>query len=157
MTNIASKKIENLPIEDIVERVKRGGVFPDPVIYQYYRNLLQRKLVINDGIDESSLEMITLPLLEMDNDGSGKPIEICLNTHGGSVYDGLSICNIIDGLKTPTTITVVTYAFSMGGLILMAGFNNPNIKKRCYPFSVGLIHAGEISFGGNANSVRDFF
>ena len=148
---------EYLTIEEIAASVQKMGSFPDQVRYQYYKNLLNRRLLINDSIDSTLLETVTLPLLEMDSDGSGQPIEILLNTNGGSIYDGLSLCNVIDGLKTPTTITVITYAFSMGGLILMAGFNNPQVRKRCYPYSVGLIHAGNVNLGGNSNSVKDFF
>ena len=91
---------------------------PDPVTYQYYKNLKDRKIIINDQIDASIVEMVMIPLLEMDNDGTGRPIEIILNTVGGSLFDGATLCNIIDNLKSPTTITVMTYAYSMGSIIL---------------------------------------
>lgn len=110
-----------IDINDLIERTKLAQVFPDPIIFQYYNYLCQRKIVINDQIDAGTLEYVTLPLLEMDNDGTNKPIEILLSTRGGSTFDGLSLCDIIDQLKTPTTITVMTYAFSMGALVLMGG------------------------------------
>lgn len=98
-----------------------------------------------------------LPLLEMDNDGTGEPINIVLNTLGGSLFDGATLCNIIDNLKTPTTITVFTYAYSMGSILLMAGYNNPNVKKRCYKHSTALLHAGSSYLEGDSMSVKDQF
>ena len=133
------------------------GTLPDPCIYQYYKNLLDRRIIINDQIDATLLETVILPLLEMDNDGTGKPIEIILCTVGGSLFDGLTLCNIIDNLKCPTTITVATYAYSMGSIILMAGYNNPNVKKICYEFSTALLHAGSSYLEGNSSSVKDQF
>lgn len=130
---------------------------PNPVMFQYYKNLKNRKIIINDQIDSSLLETVIIPLLEMDNDGTGEPIEIILNTVGGSLFDGLPLCNIIDNLKTPTTITVITYAYSMGGIILMAGYNNPNVKKRCYKYSTALLHAGSSYLEGNSSAVKDQF
>ena len=93
----------------------------------------------------------------MDNDGTGKKITIYINTNGGSVYDGLCLCNIIEGLKTKTEIIVLGYAYSMGSIILMSGKNNPNVTRKCYPFSTALIHGGSAYVGGTASQVKDYF
>lgn len=128
-----------------------------PATYQYYKNLEERRIVLNEQIDADILETLIIPLMQMDNDGSGKPIEIILSSPGGSVYDGLVACNIIDNLKTPTTIIVMGYAWSMAGLLLAAGYNNPNVKKVCYPFSTALFHAGSTYLEGSTNIVKDTF
>ena len=141
---------------DLGELLNKGSL-PDPVMYQYYKNLNNRKIVINDAIGAEIVEMVILPLLEMDNDGSGEPIEIVLCTCGGSLFDGMALCDVIDNIKCPTTITVITYAYSMGGIILMAGFNNPNVKKRCYKHSTALLHAGSTYLEGHSSSVKDQF
>ena len=142
---------------DLDELLENGSSLPDPIIYQYYNKLNERKIVINEGIGSGIVETVIIPLLEMDNDGTEKPIEIILNTHGGSLFDGMALCDVIDNLKTPTTITVYTYAYSMGGIILAAGFNNPNVKKRCYKHSTALFHAGSSYLEGNSTSVKDQF
>lgn len=139
----------------IVKEAEESSNLPNQIDYQYYRNLAKRKLIINNQLSADLLELVILPLLEMDNDGSDEDIEIILNTNGGSVYDSFSLCNVIDNLKTPTTITVITYAFSMGSIILMAGYNNPKVTKQCYPYSFGLIHPGTTFLEGNASSVKD--
>lgn len=86
-----------------------------PATYQYYKNLKNRTIIINDQITADIVESVMLPPIEMDNDGTGKPITIRLSTVGGSLFDGITLCDIIDKLKTPTTIVVQTYAYSMGG------------------------------------------
>lgn len=128
-----------------------------PAIYQYYKNLQNRTIVINEQISSDIVESAMLPLIEMDNDGTGEPIIIRLSTVGGSLFDGITLCDIIDSLKTPTTIIVQTYAYSMGGIILMAGYNNPNVKKVCYKHSTALLHAGSTYLEGNSSSVKDQF
>ena len=142
---------------DINELIQQLSSSADPVMYQYFKNLKNRKLVINEDISEASIETIVLPLLEMDNDGTGEKITIYLNTNGGDVSVGLTICNIIENLKTPTDIILLSNAYSMGSLILMAGYNNPNVTRKCYPFSTGLIHSGSTYIGGQSNAVKDFF
>ena len=148
-----NKEILEIPLKDL----GLDNSLPDPVMYQYYKNLKNRKIIINDQIGADIVEMVMIPLLDMDNDGTGKPIEIILNTVGGSLFDGASLCNIIDELKCPTTITVMTYAYSMGSIILMSGKNNPNVTRKCYPFSTALIHGGSAYVGGTASQVKDYF
>ena len=128
-----------------------------PATYQCYKNLKNRTIIINDQISADIVESVMIPLLEMDNDGTGKPITILLSTVGGSLFDGITLCDIIDNLKTPTTIKVMTYAYSMGGIILMSGYNNPNVKKVCYKHSTALLHAGSTYLEGNSSSVKDQF
>jgi ATP-dependent Clp protease protease subunit len=128
-----------------------------PATYQYYKCLNERKIIINDEITSDIVENYILPLLEWDNDGTGNPIDIILNSCGGSVFDGLVLCNIIEKLKTPTTITVLGYAYSMAGLILLSGANNKNVFRKCYEFSTGLIHSGQSCLEGSTSIVKDTF
>ena len=63
---------------DLDGLLENGSSLPDPIIYQYYNKLNERKIVINEGIGSGIVETVIIPLLEMDNDGTGKPIEIIL-------------------------------------------------------------------------------
>lgn len=128
-----------------------------PVTYQYYKNLAKRTIIFNDQVSADVVESVIVPLLEWDNDGTGKEINILISSVGGSVFDGLVLCDVIDRLKTKTKITVLGYTYSMAGLILMAGFNNPNVTKVCYPFSSALIHSGSSYIEGATNIVKDTF
>lgn len=124
---------------------------------EFEKLLKERKILINDIISESTIDKVVMPLLRMDNDESGEKIIIYINTNGGSVYDGLCLCNIIEKLKTKTDVIVLGYAYSMGSLILMAGKNNPNVTRYCYPFSTALIHGGSSYIGGTSSQVKDYF
>ena len=124
---------------------------------EYNRLLEERKILINDIISENTIEKVVMPLLRMDNDGSGKKITIYINTNGGSVYDGLVLCDIIEHLKTETEVIVLGYAYSMGSIILMSGKNNPHVIRKCYPFSTALIHGGSAYISGSSSQVKDYF
>ena len=130
---------------------------PDPVTYQYYKNLKNRKIIINEEIGDSLLETATLPFIEMDNDGTGNPIEIIISTVGGEIYSGFNLVDQIEKAKSPVTIHIMSMAASMGFLIAMAGKNNPNVKTVCHPFSVGLLHSGSQYMEGSAHAVKDTF
>lgn len=146
----------NITIEDLIEMLKPKGL-PDPIIYQYYKNLENRKIIINEQIGDTLLETAILPFMEMDNDGSGKPIEIIITTVGGEIYSGFNFVDQIEKAKTPVTIHIMSMAASMGFLIAMAGHNNPNVKTVCHPFSVGLLHSGSQYMEGTAHAVKDTF
>ena len=72
----------------------------DPIDYQYFNQLMNyRTIVLNSEIDENILETVVLPLKQFEEDNCIKPIKLILNTPGGSVADGLMLCNVIDNYK----------------------------------------------------------
>lgn len=145
-----------ITLEDLMTSLQPKGL-PDVILYQYYRNLCNRKIVINEQIGDGLLESAVLPFMEMDNDGSGEPIEIIISTVGGDIYNGFNLVDQIENAKSPVTIRIMAMAASMGLLIAMAGKNNPNVKTVCYPFSVGLLHSGSTYMSGTSHAVKDTF
>ena len=128
----------------------------DPVMYQYFNHYKNhRTIVFNRAVDDSIVESVILPLIEYENDSDTEPVKLIISTPGGSVSDGLILCNIIDNYKKPLEIYIYGYACSMGTIILCSGNNNPNVTKYCYPFSFGLFHAGYSAVEGEALSVED--
>lgn len=128
----------------------------DPIMYQYFNQLLKKRtIVLNTEIDENILETVVLPLKDFEQDDSFEPVTLILNTPGGSVADGLMLCNVIDNYKIPLEIIVPSYACSMGTIILCSGNKNPNITKKAYPFSFALFHSGQTYVGGESTSVED--
>lgn len=122
----------------------------------YDRLINKDTILINEAITANSVEKVVIPLLEMDADPECDKITIYLNSVGGSVTDGVIICNIIEHIKTKTEVIVLGYAYSMGALILMSGMNNPNVTRKCYDFSTALIHGGSIELAGSSSQVKDF-
>jgi ATP-dependent Clp protease protease subunit len=145
---------QQIDLEALITQLQETS---NPILYQYFKNLNERKLIINNEISSEDIEFSVMPLLEWDNDGTGKEITIYLNTSGGSVYNGLVICDVLSRMKTPTTVIVLGYAYSMGALILMAGAKNPNVTRVCFPFSTGLIHGGSDMMAGTASQIKDYF
>lgn len=128
----------------------------DPVNYQYFDCLLNyRTVLLNNEIDETFYETVVLPLQKFEQDDSSKPVKLILNTPGGSIADGLMLCNVIDNYKKPLEIIVPSYSCSMGTIILCSGNFNPNVCKKCYPFSFALFHSGQTYVGGESTSVDD--
>ena len=124
--------------------------------YQQFHQLFEnRTILLNWEVNESLLENVILPLKDFEADDIDEPVTLILNTPGGSVADGLVLCNIIDNYKKPLNIFVYGYSCSMGTIILCSGNKNPNITKYCYPFSFGLFHSGETVVGGESTSVDD--
>lgn len=128
-----------------------------PRQYQYFKGLKERRIIFNDEVDDNIIESVIIPLLSFDKDGTGEPIELIFTTSGGEIYSGMALCDIIDRLQTPTTITILSNAFSMGSLLAMAGYNNPKVKTVCYPYTVFLIHDGSFYLEGSAGQVRETF
>lgn len=124
--------------------------------YAYFDQLLNhRTIIINNEVSEDVIEQVYLPLRNFENDESDEPVTLLINTIGGSVYDGLFICNVIDNYKKPLNVIVTGYAMSMGGIILCAGSKNPNIKKMCYAHSICLFHNGNVTVQGETGSAED--
>lgn len=149
--------MEVIDLSELVGKVTNTNSLPDPVEYQYYKQLIKRRIILNGEIDDSIVEYVILPLMDMDSDGTGEPIEIFINTLGGEIYNGFNLIDVIEKLKTPTTIHILSSADSMGALIAMAGKHNPNVRTVCHPFSVGLLHSGSQYMEGSAHAVKDTF
>lgn len=148
---------ENGMIAIDLNSILSSGVSPE--LYQYYESRMNyRTLIFNDEVTSSILEWIVYPLQNMDNDGTGEPIYLKINTTGGDLYSGLALCHAIDSVKNCKLIVEISaIALSMGSLIAMAGFSNPLVHKICSPYSTFLIHAGMASLDGALNSIRDTF
>ena len=128
----------------------------DPVMFQYFNHYKNhRTIIFNREVNESIVETVILPLKEYEQDNIQEPVKLIISTPGGSVSDGLILCNVIDCYKKSLEIYIYGYACSMGTIILCAGNKNPNVTKYCYPFSFGLFHAGYSAIEGESLSVED--
>lgn len=129
----------------------------DPVLCQYFKNLEKRKIILNGEIADDILELVILPLMEMDSDGTGEPIELIVNCTGGMVYNGMALIDVIEKMQTPLTIRIVAVGASMACLLAMAGKNNCNVKTICSKYAVFLLHSGSDCMQGSVNGIKDQF
>lgn len=142
---------------DINELIAQLSESANPIMYQYFKNLKNNRLLINDEIGDSAIEMYIMPLLQMDEDSEVDNITIYLSTPGGDIFTGMTLASVIENLKTKTEIIILTEAYSMGSYLTVAGRNNPNITIKCYPFTTFLIHPGQTRVAGDANAVEDTY
>lgn len=107
----------------------------------------QRKIFINENITEDSVFKYMYYLnkiVYMDKDcDTKKPIELCINTNGGSVYDCFTLISYLEQLKDEGYNIITTNigrAFSAGFLISIVG-----TERRAYRYARYMYH--EISSG----------
>ena len=133
----------------------------NPWDYQYWKGLKNRRIMLVGNIESSVVEEVLIPLMDMDNDGSGKEIELIVDSDGGDVISLFSLIDVLDNAKSPIHIRALTRCCSAALLLLLGGKNNPNVRVTCNPNTVGLVHSGSTTLGtmdsNAAKDVMDFF
>lgn len=115
---------------------------PNPELLTFYKNLEDRVIWIDYGVDESILEVSRM-ILQFNRDdrdipiAERKPIKLLLYSYGGDGQACFSLLDIISISKTPVYTVNMGVAMSAGLLILLAGH-----KRFCLPHSTALAHSG---------------
>lgn len=122
---------------------------PSPELLTYYRNLEDRVIWIDYGVDETILEVSKLIMYfnKLDKDipvEQRKPIKLLLYSYGGDGQACFSLLDIIALSKTPVWTINMGVAMSAGLLILLAGH-----QRFCLKHSTALAHSGS---GGTSGS-----
>lgn len=124
--------------------------------YYYYQDLKQRRLFLQDNVDQWTIAPVVKHIMRFNIEDKGKPVEertpiiLYVSSNGGSVDDGFELIDTILTSKTPVYTVNVGYAYSMGFLILLAGhkrFSMPNAKF--------LLHDGSNFAWGSSAKIRD--
>lgn len=141
-------------VDDFLMEIEGDSKY-NPCDYQYWKNLKKRRIVFNEECTDVIVEKVLLPLQQFVEEDAAAPIEIVINTLGGNYYEAFVLCNYIETIKTPLTLTILGTAMSTGIYLAMAGKSNPNVTRRCYPFSIGLIHNGYQSTSGTLSQCKE--
>ncbi len=115
---------------------------PSPELLTYYRNLEDRVIWIDYGVDESILEVSKLIMYFNKEDKDipaeqRKPIKLLLYSYGGDGAACFSLLDVIALSKTPVYTINMGVAMSAGLLILLAGH-----QRYCLKNSTALAHSG---------------
>ena len=105
-----------------------------------------RNLVLSGEISEESAQKIIQHISDINEDDFGKderiPIQLKINSIGGSMYDGFAIIGAIESSETP----VYTYGYgaimSMALPILVSG-----VKRFAHPLTTFMYHECLDTFG----------
>lgn len=87
----------------------------------FSRLMMDRIIFLGTEIDDYVANVIQAQLLFLDNTEPGKPIDLYINSPGGSVYAGLGIYDTMQIIKSPVRTTCTGMAASMAAVLLVAG------------------------------------
>ena len=117
-----------------------------------YSMLLNERIVfVNDVVETHMAQSICAQLLFLEAQNTGAPINMYINSPGGSVVDGLSILNTMRFITSPVYTFVTGQAASMGSFLAMAG--EPG-HRYVLPESRTMIHRVSSGTPGSAGSVH---
>ena len=102
----------------------------------YSRLLYDSIIYMGEEFTPESCNLIVTQLLYLNN-LSNDPIDIYINSSGGSVIDGLSIIDTINLIKSPVNTICTGLAASMGAVLLSCGKKG---SRAVLPHSRVMIH-----------------
>lgn len=115
----------------------------------YSRLLRERIIFIGEPIDDSFANLIVAQMLFLESSSTEKPINLYINTPGGSVTGGLAIYDTMQFLHSPIQTICIGQAASMGALLLSGGDAG---KRKALASSRIMIHQ---PWGGVQGQVSD--
>lgn len=127
----------------------------------FEENLKDRKIIINDDIDQNIIENAVLQILKFNKEDKDipiekrKPIYVYVNSLGGEVPNGFCLIDAISVSRTPVIGVVFGYAYSMGALILLGCH-----RRYAFKNSTILIHdgtQGAVTTGSKFKDIAKFY
>lgn len=109
--------------------------------------------VFDQSVNEKSVKNCIQQLTTWYRSKPGQPIELQINSPGGSIFEGLALVDFLRGLREKgTQVDTVAYgmAASMGGVLLQAGET-----RRMGENALLLLHEGSLGAIGDFGQVED--
>lgn len=104
----------------------------------FSRLFMERILFLGTEINSDVANVINSQLLFLQMDNPSKPIDIYINSPGGSVADGMSIYDVAKSITCPVRTTCCGTAASMAAVLLASGDNGTRFSL---PHSQIMLHA----------------
>ena len=120
--------------------------------YDIYSRLLKDRIVMMQGVVEDGMaNLIVAQMLFLESQNADKPINLYINSPGGSVTAGLAIYDTMQFIKCPVHTMVMGQAASMGSFLAQAGAAG---KRFVLPESRTMIHRVSSGTRGTSGSVH---
>ena len=120
--------------------------------YDIYSRLLKERIIMLDGeVNATSSSLIVAQLLYLESEDPEKPVNLYINSPGGSVTAGLAIYDTMQFIKPDINTIVIGQACSMGSFLAQAG--TPG-KRMVLPESRTMIHRVSSGTPGTSGSVH---
>jgi ATP-dependent Clp protease protease subunit len=123
--------------------------------YDIYSLLLKERIVfLGYPINDQIANLVVAQLLYLNGEDPNQPINMYINSPGGSIYAGLAIYDTMQMIPAPVSTYAVGVTASMGTVLLAAG-----AKGRRYALPHATIHLHPASSGaqGYTEDVRIAF
>ena len=120
------------------------------IIMDVFSKLIQERIIFIDGvIDEELANGVVAQMLYLDAQSHTDPINIYINSPGGSVTDGLAIFDTSELIKAPIRTVCIGMAASMGAVLMLMG------KERCMTKRARMmLHQPAGNASGNVEEIR---
>lgn len=111
--------------------------------YDIYSLLLKERIVfLGTPINDQIANLIVAQLLWLSSEDPNQPINLYINSPGGSVYAGLAIYDAMQMISAPVSTVAVGVTASMGTVLLASGatgrrFALPHATIHMHPASSG--------------------
>jgi ATP-dependent Clp protease protease subunit len=103
----------------------------------FSRLMMERVIFLGTGIDDKVSNIVGAQLLYLESIDKETPIQIYINSPGGSVYAGLGIYDTMQYIKPEISTICTGLAASMAAVLLCAGAKG---KRFALPHSRVMIH-----------------
>jgi ATP-dependent Clp protease, protease subunit len=115
-------------------------------------SLLMKKRIIFLGlqVDDALANLIVAQLLFLESEDKKTPINMYVNSPGGSVSAGLAIYDTMQHVAPPISTTCVGLAASMGAVLLAGGEKG---MRRALPHAKIMIHQPWGGYQGQASDI----
>ncbi|KAK6397348.1 hypothetical protein LTR65_006323 [Meristemomyces frigidus] len=135
-----------MPMPFVTETVAGGWHTSDI----FSRLLKERIISLNGEVDEVTSASIVAQLLFLEAESPTKPINLYINSPGGSVTAGLAIYDTMQYIQSPVSTICLGQAASMGSLLLCGGQKG---ARYCLPHSRIMVHQVSGGYHGQATDI----
>ena len=120
--------------------------------YDIYSRLLKDRIIMLQGVVEDGMaNLVVAQMLFLESQNPDKPINLYINSPGGSVTAGLAIYDTMQFIKCEVQTMVMGQAASMGSFLAQAGTKG---KRFVLPESRTMIHRVSSGTRGTSGSVH---
>ena len=117
----------------------------------FSRLMMERVIFLGTGIDDKVSNIVGAQLLYLESIDKEAPIQIYVNSPGGSVYAGLGIYDTMQYIKPEISTICTGLAASMAAVLLCAGAKG---KRFALPHSRIMIHQPMGGAQGQASDIE---
>ncbi len=123
--------------------------------YDIYSLLLKERIVfLGTPINDQIANLIVAQLLWLNSEDPNQPINLYINSPGGSVYAGLAIYDTMQMITAPVSTVAVGVTASMGTVLLASGASG---RRYALPHATVHMHPASSGAQGYTEDVRIAF